>query len=269
MHVIWVALAASWIGMRTLSSLYFGCRPEKVPQMLFNEEHFNERYSLILLIFMGEVVAAGGVPSSGTAAVLPVSAVCTAFLCFLLAFVAQPRARRNPFDNGVVSGIHAPHGCFAMACALAAMGPAFSRIIEAASEGSDEAGGSGGGEHRRLEAPPDESASGGEGSEDREADTVVLLYVSAGAFVLASAWVHALGADKPAARARCSQRVRVGVQAAVGLLVALLALVPHGDASLAAALVPALLAPLTLFELWASASATGEQQRVGHVQQPP
>ena len=91
--LLWASLPALFVGVRTLSSAYFVCQPHKLPPMLFSEEHFAERYSLIMLIFLGEVVAAGGVAGSATDAGLPIAAIVTAFECFLIAFIAQPSAR--------------------------------------------------------------------------------------------------------------------------------------------------------------------------------
>ena len=204
--------------------------------MLFDEEHFQERYQLIMLIVMGEVVAAGaGVVSGSVSAIaLPLSAIVTAFLCFLIAFVAQPAARRNPWACGHASRVHAPHAYLAMACSLAALGPAFARIVEEA------------GHHGKG---PDEGEGASEGNEPSSGDaaradgcaSVGLLYLSVGGFLIASASVHALGEDR--APSRCASSTRAAVQAILGLLMCVLVLVPGCNANLAAALVPGLLAP--------------------------
>lgn len=259
-RLCWAAVAVLFLGTRTFAGCVMACSdPAKLPPVLFDEEHFQERYQLIMLIVMGEVVAAGaGVVSGSVSAIaLPLSAIVTAFLCFLIAFVAQPAARRNPWACGHASRVHAPHAYLAMACSLAALGPAFARIVE-------EAG--------RHSKGPDEGEGASEGNEPSSGDaaradgcaSVGLLYLSVGGFLIASASVHALGEDR--APSRCASSTRAAVQAILGLLMCVLVLVPGCNANLAAALVPGLLAPLTLFQFWASAKAGAAAD--GHLQQP-
>lgn len=271
----WAALALLFLGTRTLMALFFSCHPAKLPPILFEEEHFAERYALISLIFLGEVVAAGGVQSSGTAItdeLLPVaSAIATAFQAFLLAFVAQPSARRNPWQCGLVSIVHAPHAYLVMACSLAALGPAYARLIEAAAEEAAEVAAEVAGAaqldaaaaaHPRRRAGLASEPSSGEALPPD--DSVALLFLSVSGFLLASAAVGALGADKPAAKARCGSAVRAAAQALTGVLVGVLTLLPEcDDRAFAAALVPLLLAPLTLFQFWAIGSAAAAHDGTG------
>ena len=261
----WAALASVFLGTRTLSSLVACARPHAIPPTAFDEEHFGERYTLVMLIFLGEVVAAGGAagglnegdgvdgvaePTLMATVGMPLAAIATAFQCFLLAFVATPAARRNPWACGMVSAVHAPHAFFVMACALAAMGPAFSRLIEAAHHEAITPEG--------AHPPLDVCAS------------VALLHLSVGLFLLSAAVVHVLGADKPAARARCAAKLRAAALALAGGLLCLLVLLPGCDAGRTAALIPLGLAPLTIFALWASSSSpkravpAGGRARVQH-----
>lgn len=207
--------------------------------MDFDEAHFSERYDLIMLIVLGEVVAAGGGASSTSEIGATYSAIATSFQCFLLTFMAHPKARHNPWMCGLVSTIHAPHGYLGMASALAAMGPAFARIIEAIGEGNDEGGGHGG--------MSEEAASASESA----CSSVTLLHLTVATFLVSLALVMALGADKRTAGARCRLAVRASVQAAAGVIIGLMSLVSGCNASRAAVLVPTLLVPLTLFQLWA------------------
>jgi hypothetical protein len=243
---------------------------------LWQESHFQERYQLLTLIFLGEVVTAGSVATAEATEqyLLAASAIVTACIAFSLIFLAKPADRRNPWELGVLPSIHTPHAHLAMFLALPALGAAFARIVEHSGHGGV---GEGSGEephevHVDLEEGEEDEGMVSRTSVRSHAQPhatrgpspspplaarlrssrpqVHMLFLSAGIFLIGSAVVNWLGADGPSAEPRCSSGSRAVARSSTGLLLGLLALTDCNP-NVAASIVPAILALLTLVELWA------------------
>jgi len=89
-------------------------------------EHFAERYELIILIFMGELVFAAATPGSWT---ISVATIVTQFAVFIHYFVAMPKHRSKPWTicpsrNFFEANLH-----YFLFCSLGGLGAAYALNI--------------------------------------------------------------------------------------------------------------------------------------------
>ena len=124
--VCWITLAVMWPAIRTLTGIAckhvdatgekenpfdvsrahraspkdgVGCFSCARLLPSWQESHFQERYQLLTLIFLGEVVTACSVATADATEqyLLAASAIVTACIAFSLVFLARPADRRNPW----------------------------------------------------------------------------------------------------------------------------------------------------------------------------
>ena len=199
--------------------------------------HLEERYELLTLILLGEVVGAAALAKppagahtwSGYGCV--VGALLSAWACGKLCFGVAPAGFQHPTRIDSLRNISAVH-CFpVMACSLAALAAGYARTIEyshkesaaaaAAAAGGEGAGGEGEGEGADGE---------GAGAAAMTAVTALRLVVLPTAvFLISSAPRVSLGRDSLATPPRLTCGERAAVRAAVGgVLIALCLVISDG-----------------------------------------
>jgi len=230
-HFLIKALLLCWVGFymfRDLNELY-----QPVLQL------WMERFDVLILISLGEVVASSLASSSADDMLqinlVGLGAMLMAIACYLLYFAAHPTGWRRPVSQGVGGLVVEGYVTWGSVSALATMGAAYTRLAE---------------------------DNGSNKEEHRLCQSFALLVLATCVFLSVSSVISILGEPLANQQTRLSGKVRGWTRSTFGIAIGLLLFLRLDLDSLGpsaiALVVPCMLFILAFFELWASSTVSSD-----------